>query len=101
MTLNIVRLSAGQWKTMELSEKDYKKTPKQFRFSRVDGYFDHVDKDLENSFMNNEGYVFSRTLSVEELKSGYLHAHIQFYQLRVNEANSDKQYFEELLEKLE
>ena len=73
MTLNIVRKGYGDtWKVITLSEDEYRETPKQFRFKKVDGYFDHVDKDLENVLLNNEGYVFSRIISVLELKKGYL-----------------------------
>ena len=68
MTLNIVRLSGlDGWKVYTFKEGEYRETPKQFKFTSDSRYFNHVDKDLEGVY-SNDGYIYSRTLSVEELK---------------------------------
>ena len=67
MILNIVRLSSLGWKVDTFKEGEYRETPKQFKFTSDSRYFNHVDKDLEGVY-SNDGYIYSRTLSVEELK---------------------------------
>ena len=70
MTLNIVRLSSlDGWKVITFKEGEYRETPKQFKFTSDSLYFNHVDKEVEGVYSNDGwGYIYSRTLSVEELK---------------------------------
>jgi len=76
MTLNIVRLSGlDGWKVYTFKEGEYRETPKQFKFTSDSRYFNHVDKDLEGVY-SNDGYIYSRTLSVEELKERLVDHHL-------------------------
>ncbi len=70
MTLNIVRLDGSDsWEVTTFKEGEYKETPKRFTFTSDIPYFNHVDKDVEDTYSNDSwGYIYSRTLSVEELK---------------------------------
>jgi len=101
MTLNIVRLGGGNtWKVLSLPETDYRETPKQFRFRPVDRFFNHVDKDLENTFGNNQGYAFSRELGVEELKIGFIDYRLHRVQKEIDRAEKSKKFYLDLKSEL-
>ncbi len=70
MALNIVTLDyRGIWDVYTFEEGEYKETPKRFNFKSKYSSFNHVDKDKEDMFSSDWwGYMYSRTLSVDELK---------------------------------
>ena len=81
MALNIVRLDySGNWKVNTFEEGEYKETPKQFRFKSESNYFNHVNKDIEGIYSTDGwGYIYSRTLSVEELKERLVDHYLQVW----------------------
>ena len=101
MALNIVRMSGDNWDVVTLEDNDYRETPKQFRFDIGSNYFKHVDKDMEGLYAKDWGYVFSRTLSVRELKEIYIDHFLSVYQYRYDDAKKELEKFNKLKNNLD
>lgn len=99
MTLNIVRLSSLGWKVTTFKEGEYRETPKQFKFTSDSRYFNHVDKDLEGVY-SNDGYIYSRTLSVEELKERLVDHHLGVWKNKYEDAKEELDKYRKIKDNL-
>lgn len=88
MTLNIVRLSSlDGWDVYTFKEGEYRETPKRFNFTSRSSYFNHVDKEVEDVYSNDSwGYIYSRTLSVEELKERLVNHYLSSWENKYERA---------------
>lgn len=96
MALNIVTLNSNNWKVYTLEDGEYRETPKQFKFDVGSQYFTHVDKDMENVFSRGWNYVFSRTLSVKELKEIYLEHYLNVWGNKYEDAKKELERFNKI-----
>ena len=99
MTLNIVRLSSLGWKVITFKEGEYRETPKQFKFTSDSRYFNHVDKDLEGVY-SNDGYIYSRTLSVEELKERLVDYRLGVWKNKYDDAKEELDKYRKIKDSL-
>lgn len=99
MTLNIVRLSSLGWKVTTFKEGEYRETPKQFKFTSDSRYFNHVDKDLEGVY-SNDGYIYSRTLSVEELKERLIDHRLGVWKNKYEDAKEELDKYRKIKDNL-
>lgn len=102
MALNIVMLDYGtDWEVYTFEEGEYRETPKQFKFKSKYPSFNHVDKDMENSFSNDWwGYMYSRTLSVDELKERVVEHYLNVWKRKYEDAEERFNHYNKIKDNL-